>query len=161
MINHNRVSGLLIVFTLGLALILNLLPLPATWAAARPAFYPATVLFWVLMAPSRFGLVAAWCCGLLIDVLYGTPLAEHGLALAIAAYLVVKLRGVLWTFPLIQQALLMTPAFAVYTFVLFWIDSAAGIQANPWWRWLPVASTGIIWPLWAFLLERLAALKVR
>ena len=160
MIIDNRVSGLLILFTLGIGLVLMLLPLPDALAAIRPAIYPATVLFWVLMQPLRFGLVAAWACGILIDVIYGTPFAEHGLALAVAAYIVIKLRSLLWTFPLWQQGLLLTPVFVVYEFVLFWIDGVAGAEVDQWWRWLPVASTVIVWPFWAFLLERIAEFEV-
>ena len=66
-------------------LFLALLPLPDALSAIRPAIYPATVLFWVLMQPASFGLLAAWACGILIDVIYGTPLGEHGEAPVMAA----------------------------------------------------------------------------
>lgn len=161
MIFNHQVSGLLIVFTLSVGLFLTLLPVPDILAAARPAFFPATVLFWVLMQPQRFGLVAAWSCGILIDVIYGTPFAEHGLALAVAAYGVVRLRELLWTFPLWQQALLLAPVFLIYEFVLFWIDGVTGVYVDQWWRWLPVATTVLLWPVWAFALERIAELEVR
>lgn len=160
MIIERRVSGLLILATLGVALFLTLVPLPATLAAARPAMYPATVLFWVLMQPLGFGLLAAWGCGILMDAVYGTPLGEHGVALAVAAYVVIKMRELLWTFPIWQQGVLLLPAFTVYTFVLFWIDGVAGAEVNLWWRWLPVLSTAVIWPFWATLLERIAELEV-
>jgi len=160
MIINRRVSGLMIVFTLAAALILTLLPLPAVLAAPRPAFFTATVLFWVLMQPARVGMVAAWCCGVMIDVLYGTPFSEHGLAMAVAAYAVISMRQMLWTFPLLQQALMMLPIFAVYEFVLFWIDGVAGADVNQWWRWLPVLSSTVIWPLWAFILEQVADFEV-
>ncbi|MES1925811.1 rod shape-determining protein MreD [Salinisphaera sp. T31B1] len=161
MIINHHISGLLILFTLGVGLILTLLPAPDAIAAARPAFYPATVLFWVLMQPLRFGLLTAWACGILIDVIYGTPFSEHGLALAVAAYAVVKLRELLWAFPLWQQGLLLTPVFVLYEFVLFWIDGVAGAEVDQWWRWLPIATTVLVWPVWAFVLERLAELEVR
>lgn len=160
MIINQRVSGLMIVFTLALGLILTLLPLPPSLAAPRPAFFTATVLFWVLMQPRRFGLVAAWCSGIMIDVLYGTPFSEHGLAMAVAAYGVLKLRELLWAFPVLQQALLMLPIFAAYEFVLFWIDGVAGADVSLWWRWLPVLSSTVIWPIWVFFLERLAEFEV-
>lgn len=160
MIIHQRVSGLMILFTLAVSLVLILLPLPNILAAVRPALFTATVLFWVLMQPQRFGLIAAWVSGIMIDVLYGTPFSEHGLAMAVAAYGVVKLRELLWTFPVIQQALIMLPVFVVYEFVLFWIDGVAGADVNLWWRWLPALSSAVIWPIWAFILERLAEFEV-
>ncbi|KEZ77409.1 rod shape-determining protein MreD [Salinisphaera hydrothermalis] len=160
MIISQRVSSLLIVVTLAVSLVITLLPMPATMSAARPAFYTMTVLFWTANQPQRFGPIAAWLAGIAIDVLYGTPFAEHGLAMAVAAYVVVKGRELLWSFPLIQQSLLMLPVFAVYEFMLFWIDGVAGLDVNQWWRWLPVFSSALLWPIWAFLLERIAELEV-
>lgn len=160
MIAHQRVGGLLIIVSLALSLIITLLPTPAGVAVGEPAFYVMTVMFWVAMQPLRFGVIMAWCCGIPLDVIYDTPLAEHGLAMAVAAYVVVKGRELLWSFPLAQQALLMLPVFAVYEFVLFWADGASGLAADPWWRWMPVLSSAVIWPLWAFLLERIAEFEV-
>ena len=160
MIIERRVSGLLIFATLGVALFLALLPLPDVLSAIRPAIYAATVLFWVLMQPMSFGLIAAWCCGILIDVIYGTPFGEHGLALAVAGYAVIRMRELLWTFPVWQQSVLLLPVFVLYEFVLFWIDGVAGAEVNQWWRWLPVLSTAVIWPFWASILERIAEFEV-
>lgn len=160
MILDRRVGGLLIVATLAGALVLTLLPIPPEISAARPAFYTMTVLFWTVNQPHRFGLIAAWCAGLAIDVLYATPLAEHGLAMAVAAYIVVKARELLWSVPVIQQSLLMLPVFAIYEFVLFWIDGVTGLDVNQWWRWLPVCSSTVLWPIWSFVLERIARFEV-
>ncbi|MGB7757242.1 MAG: rod shape-determining protein MreD [Salinisphaera sp.] len=160
MIINQRVSGLLIVVSLAVSLVITLLPMPTAFSAARPAFYTMTVLFWTANQPQRFGPIAAWFSGLAVDVLYGTPFSEHGLAMAVAAYVVVKGRELLWSFPLIQQCLLMLPVFALYEFVLFWIDGVAGLDVNQWWRWLPVFSSALLWPIWAFVLERIAELEV-
>lgn len=160
MIIHQRVSGLLIVVSLAAALVITLLPLPDSIAAARPAFYTMTVMFWTANQPQRFGPIAAWCAGLAMDILYGTPFSEHGLAMAVAAYGVIKGRELLWSFPVIQQGLLMLPVFAIYEFALFWIDGVAGLDVDQWWRWLPVFSSAAIWPIWAFLLERIAEFEV-
>lgn len=160
MIIHQRVGGLLILISLAGSLVIALLPMPALLSAARPAFYTMTVMFWVAHQPQRFGPIAAWCAGLAIDILYGTPFSEHGLAMAVAAYGVIKGRELLWSLPLIQQALLMLPVFAIYEFVLFWSDGVAGLDVDPGWRWLPVVSSTVIWPIWAFVLERIAVFEV-
>ena len=156
-----RISALMMIATLAAALVLTLIPLPPAVASARPAFYTMTVLFWVANQPHRFGLLAAWMAGLMIDVIYGTPLAEHGLAMAVAAYGIIKIREWLWGLPLIQQTILLAPVLLVYEFVLFWIDGVAGLDVNPWYRWLPVISSALLWPAWAYLLERIARVGTR
>lgn len=160
MTGNRQVSGLMILGTLIVSLVLILVPWPASVGAARPALYTATVMFWVLVQPQRFGLVAAWCCGLMIDVLYGTPFSEHGLAMAVAAYGVIKLRPFLSSCSLAQQALIMLPVFAIYEFVLFWIDGVAGTDVDLWWRWLPVLSSAIVWPIWFLALEHICDVEV-
>ena len=56
--------------------------------------------------------------------------------------------------------MLLLPVFILYEFALFWIDGVTGAEVNQWWRWLPVATTVLVWPLWASLLERIAELEV-
>ncbi|MES1944870.1 rod shape-determining protein MreD [Salinisphaera sp. PC39] len=159
--NPNIAAGpLLIAGSLALSLILMLVPLP-TWAAmARPAFLPATVLFWAMVQPQRFGVIAAWGSGLLMDVVYTTPLGQHGLALAVCAYAVFKLKDLLLDFPAIQQSVVLLPLFLVYEFILFWIDGVNGRSVDPLWRWLPALSTAVVWPLWTLVLERMARPEV-
>lgn len=156
-----NVSLLLIFSSVAMALVLTLLPLPTWIAIARPAFFAATVIYWALMAPRQFGVISAWVCGLFLDTSYGTPLGEHALALAAAAFLVSRLKDLYWSFPLVQQSVALFPVFALYEFVLFWIDGASGRAVDPMWRWLPVLSTMAIWPLWSVLLERFAAVEVK
>lgn len=160
MTSDSAANPLLILGSLALALVLMLVPLPFWASMARPAFYPATVLFWALSQPRRFGVIAAWLCGMLMDVVYSTPLGQHALALAICAFVVFKLKDLLRDFPLPQQALVLLPVFLVYEFILFWIDGVNGRSVDPLWRWLPAFTTAAIWPLWATFLERITASKV-
>lgn len=157
---NSPVSPLLIVGSLALALVLMLIPLPPWAAMARPAFYPATVAFWALTQPRRFGVISAWVCGLLMDVVYATPLGQHALALAICAFAVFKLKELLWEFPVVQQSFVLLPVFLVYEFILFWIDGVSGRSVEPLWRWLPALTTAVIWPFWAVLLERTTGSEV-
>ncbi|NNC23896.1 rod shape-determining protein MreD [Salinisphaera sp. USBA-960] len=161
MIQNDRVGIFWIAFSVSVSLVVALAPLPTVVAAGRPLFYPATLLFWVLMQPTRFGVGTAWLGGLLLDVIFGTPLGQHALALALAAYATVRLRSILWTLAPLQQLVLLLPIFAGYEFVLFWIDGVMGVSTSMLWRWLPVLTTGLIWPFWSALLERVALLEVR
>lgn len=143
-----------------LAFVLILLPLPGWAGMARPALYVATVLFWVLTEPHRFGVIAAWLCGLPLDVISNSLLGQHGLALALAAFGVLKLRDLLLAVPVWQQGILLLPLFAVYEFTLFWIDGINGREVATLWRWLPVLSTALAWPFWYLVLERFATTEV-
>lgn len=143
-----------------LAFVLMLIPLPPWAAIARPALYPAAVLFWALTEPRRVGVITAWLAGLPLDVMFNTPLGQHGLALALAAFAVLKLRDLLLAFPIWQQGIVLLPVFALYEFTLFWIDGVNGREVETLWRWLPVLSTGVVWPFWCVLLERFAASEV-
>jgi len=160
-IQNDRVGIFWIAFSISLSLVITLMPLPTSIAAGRPLMYPATLLFWIMMQPTRFGVGVAWLGGLLLDVLFGTPLGEHGLALALAAYAVVRLRRILWTLAPLQQLALLLPIFAGYEFMLFWIDGVMGQSSAMWWRWVPVLTTAVIWPVWSALLERVALMEVR
>lgn len=160
MIPNGPVNPLLIAGSLALALLLMLVPLPAWAAIARPAFYPATVLFWTLVQPARFGVFAAWVCGLLMDVVYGTPLGQHALALAVLAFAAFKLKDLFRDAPALQQSILLLPLLLVYEFILFWIDGVGGRSVDPLWRWLPALTTAAVWPLWVVLLERATGTEV-
>ena len=71
-------GGWAIVLSFVAALILAVLHLPEWWPQwlgwLRPSWIAMTVFFWVLAVPHRFGLVAAWLLGILVDVLYAEPL---------------------------------------------------------------------------------------
>ncbi len=156
-----NVSLLLIFSSIAFALVLTLIPLPVWAAISRPAFFAATVAFWALMQPHRFGVISAWVCGLFLDASYGTPLGQHALALAIVTFVIARFKDFYWSIPLIQQSLTLLPVFALYEFILFWIDGVSGRAVDPLWRWLPVLSTTIVWPFWVLALERFATIEVQ
>lgn len=134
-----------------LALILQLLPMPELIAPLRPA-WPALVLgFWAYSAPRVSLLLCAWVTGLCMDVLFGAPLGQHALALAVSCFLLIKLSGLARVLRLWQVALALLPAWISYAFLLFWMDGTTGHGADPLERWLPVVTTAILWPLLASL----------
>jgi rod shape-determining protein MreD len=147
-------SGL-IVLSLVFALALSFVSLPDWIAFARPALLPMVTLFWVTAMPLRFNLTAGWCLGLLMDVMYGTVLGEHALALVIACFIVARFSDLIRSYRYLLQMLFLLPVFLVYEFVLFWIDGLTGHSADPLWRWAPVASSVLCWPLLSYFLRRL------
>ena len=55
-----------------LALVAELLPLPAAMQPLRPAWTTMVVIYWSLMWPGRFGVFSAFLVGLLVDVAHGS-----------------------------------------------------------------------------------------
>ncbi|HET8883293.1 MAG TPA: rod shape-determining protein MreD [Solimonas sp.] len=137
------------VFVLSLigALVLQLIALPDSLSAARPLWLPLMLAYWALREPQLPALVPAFITGLMLDVLYASPLGQHALGLVVVVYLVVRLRSFFIIFPLWQATVALIPAWALYCFLMFWIDGATRHEAEVWLRWLPAISTTLFWPL--------------
>ena len=142
-----RTPRLLIAATLAVALVLQLIELPYALAVLRPMLVPMVLVYWVMVVPQPTGLFTAWIVGLLMDVLLGSVLGQHALGLTVLVFVTLQLRGILSLYPIWQEALALTPIFALYTFLMFWIDGATGHRADPWLQWVPIVTTGLSWPL--------------
>lgn len=139
--------GWTVVTTLLAAMVLTVVPLPPSLGMLRPAWVLLVLAYWNSAMPRRVGVIMAWLGGLLLDALTGAVLGEHALALVAASFCVLKLNELLRTFPLWQQSVVLLPVFVLYEFVLFWIDGATGRAVDPLWRWAPVITTTLLWPV--------------
>jgi len=149
----NRDSNpLVFMFSLLLALALQILALPDFIASFRPLLLALTLAYWAVYAPEMPALLAAWLLGLCCDVIYGAPLGQYALGLVTVAYATRRLSGTLLAFPLWQATLTLVPVWAIYIFLMFWIDGLTHHQADPLHRWLPLISTSLLWPLIAGML---------
>lgn len=137
------------------ALVLAVVPLPTYVDPARPAWVALVLVYWHVEYNPRLGFLISWCAGLLMDGLTGSLLGEHALALVILSFCAMKLARFIRTFPLWQQSLALIPLLIVYEFILFWIDGTVGRSAPMLWRWLPVLSSVLLWPLLAYSLDRM------
>ncbi|MDD3764834.1 MAG: rod shape-determining protein MreD [Nevskiales bacterium] len=137
------------------ALVFQLVELPDLLAAARPMWAPLILAYWALREPRISTLLPAFLVGLAMDVLFGSPLGQHALGLIVVVYLVERLRGIFILFPLWQATIALLPAWAIYSFIMFWIDGATHHEANTLLRWLPVLSTTLFWPLLFSVMELL------
>ncbi|MEQ1440201.1 rod shape-determining protein MreD [Fontimonas sp. SYSU GA230001] len=150
---RNLILGFLL--SLLVALALQLIRLPDVLAAARPAWVPLMFAYWALREPRLATLFPAFVVGLLMDVLFGTALGQHSLGLVFVVYIVERLRGIFILFPLWQATFALIPAWALYSFLMFWVDGATQHNADPWLRWLPALSTTLFWPLLFSVMEAL------
>lgn len=152
---NERPPRLFIFTTLLIALVLQQLELPYALSLIRPLWLPLVLSYWVMVIPQPGGLLTAFLFGLMMDVLNGCVLGQHALALTLTVFVVIQIRGVLSLYPVWQEAAALLPVWLVYTVTLFWIDGATAHRADPWLRWVPVLTTGLVWPLVFTLLNGL------
>lgn len=155
---RNRDFGWLsVVLILVMSLVLNIVPLPDLVAPLRPDFVALGVLWLCLLAARPTGLGVAFAAGLAQDALQGIVLGQHALALAVVAYIALKMRLRIRAFPLLHQSGVVFALLWVGEFILFWIDGVAGYPATEWTRWMGVLVGAAAWPFVNGLYARIAA----
>lgn len=139
--------------TILFSLILTLLPMPHWVAACKPAWVLMVMAFWGLVLPGRLSITLAWVLGLFLDVLNGTLLGEHALALAVIIYIVARFSNQLRMFSLFQQGLGMFLLVLSYQFILFCVQGFLGNITEAWLYWLPALTSMLLWP-WVFIIMK-------
>ena len=143
----------LLIPTMGVALLLTLLPLPEWATELRPPWVALTLLYWILAAPERVGVFWGWVMGLLLDVSIGTVLGQHALSLAVMAWIMVSLQQRLGLYPPFQQALAVLLFLLAERLVSLWVMGALGQPTPGLPYWLSTLTGLLIWP-WISLLSR-------
>jgi rod shape-determining protein MreD len=147
---HWWVSLLSVAATLALAVV----PLPDGAAPFRPDWVAVVLLYWSLMAPRQFSLLAAFWMGIALDTLTGALLGQNALALLVIVYLAEKFHLRLRVFPLSQLAFTVLILLCLYEFILFWIDGMAGRTVPLIERWLPPLTGTLVWVVMYMFLDR-------
>ncbi|UCE90509.1 MAG: rod shape-determining protein MreD [Pseudomonadota bacterium] len=128
------------------ALLLTLLPLSGVAAIAWPEWVALVLIYWCMALPGRVGVGTGWMLGLLLDVVRGALLGQHALALAVVAYLTLKLHQRVRLFPLAQQAVTVLVVMTLYYLITLWIKGLAGKAPDLWLQLTPSISTALMWP---------------
>ena len=92
-------------FTVLLALIAQVLPLPDWLSVVRPSFVVLVIIYWSIYSPHAGGIFAPWLAGLALDVFKGDVLAQNALAVSLVAYIAMSLHQRLRNQTLVQQSL--------------------------------------------------------
>jgi len=142
------ISGSLLV-----ALWLSILPFPEWALWARPQWVALVLLYWVLALPTRVGVGVAWSCGLLQDVLEGTPPGLHAFALAVMAYLALLSYQRVRMFVPWQQAGVVLVLVGIHQLLYNWINTLIGRPVSGMWFLLPSVVSALLWP-WLMVLLR-------
>ena len=108
------------------SLALGVVPLPETAGVVEPDWLAVVIVYFSMTRPSQFGLLTAFWFGLALDVLTGALLGQNALALITLSFLCQRFYLRMRAFPTSQIVAAGFALFALYQFMLFWIDGVAG-----------------------------------
>jgi len=146
-------NGIIILFSLLIALMATIMPMPLSLDAFRPDWVLVVLLYWCLALPNRVNVITAWVMGFLLDVLLGSVLGVHAAAMALSVYIIAVNFQKIRNFSVWQQALIVGVSAALYHLLVFWLQRfLTDIVFLPSYLY-PVFTTIVLWP-WAFLLLR-------
>lgn len=146
---HKNVT---IIFSLFVAILLMLLPLPDFFHWYRPCFVLLTLIYWSLVISYRNGLMTAWFTGIILDLLTGSLLGEHAFALTLVCYFVAKLHLQLRMYPIMQQAFSVLIFVLFYQLIIYCIQGFQGDQLN-YQYWFASLTSMLIWPLFFIMMQ--------
>jgi rod shape-determining protein MreD len=141
-------------FTLLLALIAQVLPLPAWIEAVRPSFIALVVVYWAIFSPHAGGIFAPFAAGLALDVFKGEVLGQNALAAITVAYIAMSLHQRLRNQTLVQQSLFVFAVLTLDEFIVWGIEGWIGHSPSTSWRWIQPMIGAMLWPFVALLAGR-------
>lgn len=153
MIRLFRSSWWFILITILLALVLSIMPLPLAIKAFRPDWLVLVILYWTIALPHRVNIGTAWVVGFMLDILLGTVLGVHALALSVVIYVAGTNFQRLRNFSLWQQAAIIGVFLTLYHLVIFWlnrylVDVSFSVE-----HFYPAFTSALFW-LWLFPVMR-------
>jgi rod shape-determining protein MreD len=153
-------NSLMVFFSVLIALMLSSLPLPDAVIVFRPEWLMLVLIYWCMTIPDRIGIFIGWLLGLVLDVMYGSLLGQHAMALAIVAFLVNIFHLRVRVFPLWQQSFMVFLMAIVYLTLTAWVRGLAGEFPITWGYWMPALTSALVWPLIYIILRDLRRHRV-
>ena len=142
-----------IVFTLVMALLVNLLPWAGWGLWVRPDFVALVLLYWCIDQPRKIGFTIPWLLGLLMDVADGSLFGQHALSYTILAFAGIALHRRVQRFAITPQALHAVPLLLLNDTIVLIIRLVAGSDFPGFWYFLGSLIGGLLWPLLSFVLK--------
>ncbi len=135
-----------ILATFFVAALLQVLPLPEVLERGRPEWITMVLIYWVIALPHRVGVFWGFSVGLFQDVLTGSVLGQHGLALAVVSWLSLAAYKRLRVFPPLQQSAVMFMMIGSGSLIAYLIQDAVGrAHLAPLWVLLPALVSAVVW----------------
>lgn len=135
--------------------VLMVYPLPMEWRWLRPELVALLAVYWVLTYPLQLGVGMAFIVGLLQDLIQGSVLGQHALALVVAVYLCQLSAQRLRTYGMVQQMMWVFALILLHEAFLYWVSLLAGREAKMAYFWVPALLSALLWPVLRSGLDRL------
>jgi len=148
-----QLNFLVIPLTLVVALTLQILPLPDWPQVYRPDWVALVLIYWSMALPKKVGLWFAFFTGLLVDVMQGTLLAQHSLALVIIIFININLHQRIRVMSLAGQALYVMILLLIDQIAVVWIEGMLHRNTPLMAFFGPPLIGMVIWP-WVFIVLR-------
>lgn len=146
-------GGFVIIFSLALAMLANVMPLPEAIVLFKPDWVAMVLIYWVMAMPARIGVLSGWVLGVFVDVLYGTLFGIHALSLAVVAFIIQMIYHRLRLFPRWKQAINIAVVVGIHRLIVVTLTGLVEpVQTNLSY-WLPLIGVAVFWP-WVFILLR-------
>ena len=143
-----------------LALVLQIMPMPVLADQLRPDWVLLVLSYWTLALPNRVNVGVAFINGLILDILLGTSLGVHSIAMCLCVFVLAANYQRLRNYSVWQQAVVIGILTALYHLVIFWLQHLlTDIYFIFEYLW-PVLTSMLIWP-WLFLLLRKVRRQLR
>lgn len=136
-----------------IALLLTLVPLPAWVGWLRPSWVLLVLVFFAWRMPQRVSVTHAFVLGILLDLINGTVLGEHALALVPIIYITVRFHKQLNMFPAFQQMFVILFYSLLYKLIIVLVQGTIGEAPHSFLFWLAAIVNMVLWP-WLYILLR-------
>jgi rod shape-determining protein MreD len=149
-----------ILLSIIIALVLQIMPMPSVADVYRPDWVLLVLSYWALALPNRVNIGVAFIIGLVLDILLGTSMGVHSLAMCISIYVLAANYQRLRNYSVWQQAIMIGTMSAFYNLIIFWLQHLlTDIYFLFDYLW-PVITSMVIWP-WIFWLLRKVRRQLR
>ena len=136
-----------------LALYLYLVPLPESLANFRPQWFVVTFIYWNIAIPHRVGVVLTIGLGLILDILEGSILGRHAVALLTVHLICAVGYQRFRVFTNFQQCLSIFGAIGIYLLIFYWFGTFFNDTEKSKAFLGSALSSAIIWPMVFFFLR--------
>lgn len=142
-----------ILLTLLVCAWLEVLPLPEALVPFRPGWMVLAMIYWTIALPHRIGVVWGAAVGLFLDVLNGSVLGQHALAMTVVVFIAQSVYKRMRVFPPPQQSAVVFMLAGVAALVSFQVQDIAGrAQVSPLVMLASAFSSALLWrPVYATL----------